>query len=323
MLQENVRIPFLSFILPLPTVIERIHFPPRSGYQTIFKKCGCSCCGYAACLCLSVLMCIDSELLCKPLLPILWLIRHSNSHTSTSLPTHTSNQRTWAHWQCEPLLNYLCPLLCGVTLGVLLYILASCLLICASPLHNNMPQKSWILNSPHACRPAHWELWPSSPGSAPWMIWRRTERSTSPSPRPQTQDLHPSRSAASAESPTHLRPGYEGAASRMQDPSSPAWLPSWLSTAAARSAGTGAAIPARSARRQGRDPPDTASPTPGAPSACPGASHISRSGWKYQECQSGCSSLWVAEVSVSHQDWQVIAQKYHTLMHNMEGVFYL
>lgn len=134
------------------------------------------------------------------------------------------------------------------------------------------------------------------------------------------QVLHPGQSGASARSPTQNQSGsgvgvWGRAAARLGlSPAAP--LPSSLSAAAVESASTGAAIPARWARRRGREPPDTASPTPGAPSPTPGASHITR--WEI----SGLSvradqltfSLWVAAVSVSHLDYkaylQVIAEEY-------------
>lgn len=63
--------------------------------------------------------------------------------------------------------------------------------------------------------------------------------------------------------------------------STPAWFCPRTPEDAAGSRSTGKAIPARRVKRQGREPPDTASPTPGAPSSLsPGDSHITRSGWK-------------------------------------------
>ena len=53
---------------------------------------------YADWSCLSALLCIDSELLRKALPPILSPIRHSNSHTSTSLPTLSSSAH--GHTDC-------------------------------------------------------------------------------------------------------------------------------------------------------------------------------------------------------------------------------
>lgn len=89
-------------------------------------------------------------------------------------------------------------------------------------------------------------------------------------------------STASAGNSPRFRPGsasgqWRSAAARVSlHPL--VWFCSWIPADAAGSYNTGKAIPVRWVKRQGRETPDTASPTPGAPlSLSPGDSHITRS----------------------------------------------
>lgn len=135
--------------------------------------------------------------------------------------------------------------------------------------------------SPRACELVRSEPSPRSSASAPWTTWRRTERSASLWPRPQTQDPHPScQGGASAGCSTGSGPDADAA--RLSLCRLASWPFSWFSTAAVKSGNAGSAIWAQWAGRLRREPPYRASPTPGAPSPPPEASHPTRSRWKYQ-----------------------------------------
>ena len=139
-------------------------------------------------------------------------------------------------------------------------------------------------NSPRACMLAHSGLWPRSSGTAPWWTCRRTRRSASLQAQPQMEGLCHATSAAAAGKSPRSCPGWAAGRWRRDVArtriSTTVWFCSWIPAGAAGSYSSGKAIPTQWVKRRGREPPDTASPTPGAPSSlAPGDSHITGSRW--------------------------------------------
>lgn len=158
---------------------------------------------------------------------------------------------------------------------------------------------------------AHSERWPRFSGNAPWCTCRRTRRPASLSPQPQMEVLHHATSAAAAGNSPRFWPGSAAGRRRRAvarvSVSTNVWVCSRIPGDAAGSCSTGKAIPEQRVKRQGREPPDTASPTPGAPSSLPpGDSHITGSRWKVwgqpakadQQPVKGRSFLKAAELQV-------------------------